>query len=143
VAIDLYRVVSVLLNPGKYQRAVLDLLFWLACALVAFQYLLANSASARLYMLFGLAVGLIAEQLSIGPYVRRFARTTLRLCVRVLQTAVAALVFFTDAILGVFVVPVLFVARGVRAAVRVIVRFALLCRNIFKNSREVRNASEE
>lgn len=118
MAIDLYRVVSVMLNPGKYLSALLDLLFWGISALAAFQYLLASSAGARGYMVLALAVGVCAEQIAIGHYIRRWGFVTLRLLVQVLRMAVAVLARVLDVSVGAIAMPVLWVCRRVIAVMK-------------------------
>lgn len=114
VAIDLYRVVSVIFNPGKYLAALLDLIFWGVCALLAFQYLLASSAGVRAYMGLALAVGVGAEQLAIGHYVRRLGLAALGLSAKLLRVVVTALAAIADVLGGVMAWPLLRVVRFLR-----------------------------
>ena len=54
--IDMYRVITRMLNPGKYLAGLFDILFWLSCTLWTFVYLLrVNSGEARFYVQIGRA----------------------------------------------------------------------------------------
>jgi hypothetical protein len=114
VAIDLYRVVSVIFRPGKYLAASLDLLFWGVCALLAFQYLLASSVGARAYMGFALAVGVGAEQVAIGHYVRRLGFAALLFLTKTLSGVITALAVSADALGGAIAWPLLRLIRYLR-----------------------------
>jgi len=106
-----------MLNPGKYLAALLDLLFWGVCALLAFQYLLASSAGVRAYMGLALVVGVCSEQLAIGYYVRRLCFVTLRLLAKALRATITVLAGIADALGGAIAWPLLRIARQVRVLI--------------------------
>lgn len=106
-----------MLNPGKYLSALLDLIFWGLCALLAFQYLLAGSTGVRAYMGLARVVGVCAEQLAVGDYVRRLCFAILRLLVKTLRAAITALAGTADALGGAVAWPLLRIVRHVRTVI--------------------------
>ncbi len=117
-----------MLSPGKYLSAVLDLLFWGAWALAGFQYLLASSAGARGYMVLALAVGVCAEQIAIGHYVRRLGLAALRLLTRVLRAIIMALAVVLDVLASPIAMPLLRGARKSRAVGSFVGKVAMVWR---------------
>lgn len=112
VAIDMYRVVAVMLNPGKYLSAIYDILFWLGCSLWTFLYLLSsNSGEARLYVLALLLMGFVVEQAILGRPLRRRLRAALKAVFMGISSVIRLLAWVIDAILDILVAPVRLFAR--------------------------------
>lgn len=112
MVIDMYRVVSAMLNPGKYLAAVYDIVFWLACTLWTFLYLLrSNSGEARLYVLALLLVGFILQQSIVGNRLRSSFKSVLRAVVRGVSKVIGFIAVVVDGFLNILVAPVRFVAR--------------------------------
>lgn len=110
--IDIYRVTTRMLNPGKYLAALFDLLFWLTAAIWAFVYLLrVNSGEARLYVLALLFLGYLLEQKVLGAYLRANLRAVLMTIGKGLSRLISAISVCLDTVLDFIAAPFRFVVR--------------------------------
>jgi len=110
--IDMYRVMARLINPGRYLAAVFDLLFWLACTLWAFVYLLqVNSGEARLYVLALLFGGFLLEQKLLGSSLRANLRAVLLALGRGINKVIEVVSLLLEAILDAICAPFRFIVR--------------------------------
>lgn len=67
---DIYRAARIIMNPGKWFVAIMDLSFWILAAFMTFYTLYkVNSGEIRLYAFIGLALGWGLYTLSIGGMV--------------------------------------------------------------------------
>lgn len=110
--IDMYRVFTRMLNPGKYISGLFDLLFWLSCTLWTFVFLLrVNSGEARLYVLALLLLGFVLEQIILGSTLRTNFRSVLRTLIKGLSRLINAISVFVDAVLNAIMAPFRFIVR--------------------------------
>ena len=111
--IDMYRVITRMLSPGKYLAGLFDLLFWLSCTLWTFVYLLqVNSGEARLYVLALLLLGFALEQKILGSTLRTNMRSVLRALIKGLSRVISAISVFLEAVLNAITAPFRFIVRS-------------------------------
>jgi len=124
--IDIYRVVIVLISPGKYLAAAYDLLFWFAASLWVFLYMLGVTAGeARFYMIALLAVGYFLEQWILGKALRVSLRSTILVVARLVTRTIGRIAVVLDALFSVLVAPYRFIYRLILRPLR----FVWFCLN--------------
>ena len=124
--IDIYRVLTHMLNSGRYLAGLFDLLFWLLCALWAFVYMLGvNSGEARLYVLALLLLGLVLEQKVLGHTLRENLRSVLGTLGKAVSKLISGIGVFVEAVLNAITAPFRFVVRLVLRPIRWLVGLIL------------------
>lgn len=124
--IDMYRVITRMLNPGKYLAGLFDILFWLSCTLWTFVYLLrVNSGEARFYVLALVLLGYVLEQRILGRTLRTNLRSVLQAITKGLSRLINAISVFVEALLNAITAPFRYFVRLILRPIMWVVGFIL------------------
>ena len=96
VVFDGYRVVSVELKFPRWWLPVLDIMYWMAAAVIVFRVLYAsNYGEVRAYVFLGLAAGVIAYYYLFSKFIIKVVKW----CIQAIRTVIAFIIKLLDFII--------------------------------------------